>query len=302
MAHDLGEHRSTTPATGGPSGVDAAPMSTAAYNTPQQMAVAAVASGTTKANLRPANAIVGGFLAGAYIAFGGLLAIVASAGLKPDTWGGLVTLVTGVAFSLGLVLTIDRRRRTAHRQHDAGADRGAAPPGQRGPARRSNWALLTIGNLVGSLFVAYVLADRTGVIGSRGVQGRHPGSVDFARLAALDDGQGGHRERPARCSCGRWAATGWCASASGWPWPPPTSPARSSPSSSRSPRSSRSASTTWWPTCSSCRWRCSCTCRASRFVHLASNLIFAFLGNMVGAALFVAGAYWYLYLRDQPAD
>jgi formate/nitrite transporter FocA (FNT family) len=28
------------------------------------------------------------------------------------------------------------------------------------------------------------------------------------------------------------------------------------------------------------------------------NWIFAFLGNLVGAALFVAAAYWYLYARD----
>jgi formate/nitrite transporter FocA (FNT family) len=28
------------------------------------------------------------------------------------------------------------------------------------------------------------------------------------------------------------------------------------------------------------------------------NWIFAFLGNLVGAAVFVAGAYWYMYARD----
>jgi formate/nitrite transporter FocA (FNT family) len=28
------------------------------------------------------------------------------------------------------------------------------------------------------------------------------------------------------------------------------------------------------------------------------NWVFAFLGNLVGAAIFVAGAYWYLYARD----
>jgi hypothetical protein len=28
------------------------------------------------------------------------------------------------------------------------------------------------------------------------------------------------------------------------------------------------------------------------------NWAFAFLGNLVGAAVFVAGAYWYLYARD----
>jgi hypothetical protein len=31
------------------------------------------------------------------------------------------------------------------------------------------------------------------------------------------------------------------------------------------------------------------------------NWIFAFLGNFVGAAVFVASAYWYLYARDEDA-
>ena len=33
------------------------------------------------------------------------------------------------------------------------------------------------------------------------------------------------------------------------------------------------------------------------FAHTLENLIFAFLGNAVGAGVFVAGAYWYLYLQ-----
>src|SRR3978361_73149 len=76
------------------------------YNTPQLTAELAVESGAAKAALPPGRALVGGFLAGAYIAFGGLLAIVASAGLKADTWGGLIPLVAGLTFSLGLVLTV----------------------------------------------------------------------------------------------------------------------------------------------------------------------------------------------------
>ncbi len=36
--------------------------------------------------------------------------------------------------------------------------------------------------------------------------------------------------------------------------------------------------------------------------NMLLNLCFAYLGNAVGAAVFVAGAYWYLYLRSQPAD
>src|SRR3978361_769461 len=85
------------------------PQPTAApanFNTPAQVAEAAVASGTSKANLGVGKMLVGGFLAGAYIAFGGLLAIVVTAGMDPKTWGGLVTLFTGLVFSLGLILVI----------------------------------------------------------------------------------------------------------------------------------------------------------------------------------------------------
>jgi formate/nitrite transporter FocA (FNT family) len=35
------------------------------------------------------------------------------------------------------------------------------------------------------------------------------------------------------------------------------------------------------------------------------NWLFAFLGNLVGASVFVAGSYWYLYARDgeeKPSD
>ena len=46
------------------------------------------------------------------------------------------------------------------------------------------------------------------------------------------------------------------------------------------------------------------------FVHVpgvtgalvADNLVFAYLGNLVGAAVFVAGAYYYLYLQGQPDE
>jgi hypothetical protein len=32
------------------------------------------------------------------------------------------------------------------------------------------------------------------------------------------------------------------------------------------------------------------------------NWVFAFLGNFVGAAIFVSTAYWYLYLKDSDED
>ena len=54
-----------------------------ALKTPQETAHAAVEAGTTKALLSWDKALVGGFLAGAYIAFGGLVAIAVSSGLNP---------------------------------------------------------------------------------------------------------------------------------------------------------------------------------------------------------------------------
>ncbi|MDX6701762.1 MAG: formate transporter, partial [Baekduia sp.] len=30
------------------------------------------------------------------------------------------------------------------------------------------------------------------------------------------------------------------------------------------------------------------------------NWVFAFLGNLVGASIFVATTYWYLYVRNEP--
>jgi formate/nitrite transporter FocA (FNT family) len=62
-----------------------------ATKTPQEIAEAAVDTGATKAKLGWDKALVGGFLAGAYIAFGGLVAIAVSSGLNPEIWGTLPT-------------------------------------------------------------------------------------------------------------------------------------------------------------------------------------------------------------------
>src|SRR4051794_4217867 len=75
------------------------------YKTPKEIAKAGIQTGSTKARLSWDKALVAGFLAGAYIAIAGLLAIVVSAGM-PAEWGGLVTLLTGAVFSLGLILVI----------------------------------------------------------------------------------------------------------------------------------------------------------------------------------------------------
>lgn len=148
-----------------------------AYKTPDQIAVAAVASGTKKAHLPIPKMLVGGFLAGAYIAFAGLLAVDVTAGLDPAIWGGVTTLLTGAVFSMGLVLVIVAGSELLTGNMALVPIALLSRKVSVGLLAR-NWAVVLLGNLIGALFVAYVLAVQTGVIGAEG-------SASFTRLAAI---------------------------------------------------------------------------------------------------------------------
>jgi formate/nitrite transporter len=148
-----------------------------AYKTPDQIAVAAVASGTKKAHLPIPKMLVGGFLAGAYIAFAGLLAVDVTAGLDPAIWGGVTTLLTGAVFSMGLVLVIVAGSELLTGNMALVPIALLSRKVGVGLLAR-NWAVVVLGNLIGALFVAYVLSVQTGVIGPEG-------SASFTRLAAI---------------------------------------------------------------------------------------------------------------------
>lgn len=134
-----------------------------AFKTPPEITVVASDTAVTKAAMPPDKLLVSSFLAGAYIAFASLLAVVVSAGLKPESAGGLIALVTGAAFTLGLILVVV-----------AGADlltgnlmllplallQRRITPGAMG----LNLVIVFIGNAAGSLFVAYFLAVKSGVV------------------------------------------------------------------------------------------------------------------------------------------
>jgi formate/nitrite transporter FocA (FNT family) len=55
------------------------------FEDPHGITEAATAAGAAKAELAPAKALAAGFMAGAFIALGGLVAVSASAGLDPKT-------------------------------------------------------------------------------------------------------------------------------------------------------------------------------------------------------------------------
>ncbi|WP_306210070.1 formate/nitrite transporter family protein [Actinoplanes sp. RD1] len=158
---------------------------------PPEIARAAVGSGAEKAALRWDKTLVGSFLAGAYIAFGGLVAITVSAGLDPEIWGSLPTLFTGAAFTLGLVLVLIAG------SHLLTGNMLLVPISAMhgrlswGDVLR-NFSLVLIGNLAGAVFVAYFLAVQTGVIGGLGSEAGTPGALAYERLAVIAEAKGLH--------------------------------------------------------------------------------------------------------------
>ncbi len=124
-------------------------------------AISATAGAKNSANI--VNVILLSFLAGAYIAFGGLLAIIASAGmLKAGAPVGLEKFVFGAVFPVGLIIVVlaGSELFTGNVMFmTIGVLDGSASVG--GLAK--NWVISWVFNFVGALFVAYVLAYMGGL-------------------------------------------------------------------------------------------------------------------------------------------
>jgi formate transporter len=262
-----------------------------AFKDPKAVTEAGTEKGVEKAHLSWDRALVAGFLAGAYIAFGGLLAITVSAGLNPDIWGGLSTFFTGAVFALGLVLVVIAGSELLTGNMalvPLAAFRGRATIGEL--LHNFGWVLL--GNLIGSLFVAYFLADQTGVV---------PGDAAvLERLAGIAEKKGVEETeweiflRAVGCN--------WLVCLAVW-------------MAFAAEDIAGKVLAIFFPIMAFV---------ALGFDHVVANMfflpaaifvgvdgitwwtaihnwIFAFLGNLVGAAIFVAAAYWYLYGRQGPA-
>jgi formate/nitrite transporter len=266
---------------------------------PAEIAHAAVATGIKKVHLRWDKVLIGSFLAGAYISFGGLVAITVSSGLDPEIWGSLPTLFTGAAFTLGLVLVL------VAGSHLLTGNMLLVPIGAMqnrltvGEVVR-NFTLVLVGNVAGALFVAFFLAVQTGVIGSVGSDAGSPGALTYERLAAIAEAKGLH-ETPWQIFL-RAVGCNWLVCLAVW-----LSLAADSVGSK--------ILGIFFPIMAFV---------AMGFDHVVANMfflpaaifagvpdlgwddtlknwLFAFLGNLVGAVVFVASAYWYLYLRDEPS-
>lgn len=259
------------------------------FKSPAEIARTGVQTGTTKAALTWDKALVAGFLAGAYIAFAGLLAIVTSAGMDPKLWGGVQTLVTGGVFALGLVLVVIAGSELLTGNMAlvplAALDRKVTI------GRVSfNFFWVLIGNLLGSLFVAYFLAKETGVITAE---------APLARLASIAQAKG-HTETDWQIFL-RAVGCNWLVCLAVW-------------MALAAEDIGGKVLAIFFPIMAFVAMGFDHVVAnmfflpAAIFAHVPGigwddtikNWIFAFLGNLVGAAIFVSTSYWYLYVRDAP--
>src|SRR3954463_9442149 len=265
-----------------------------AFKSPPEITAAAAETGMKKADMSADKLLVGGFLAGAYIAFAGLLAITASAGLDPAKVGGVITLITGSVFALGLVLVIIAGSELL--TGNMALVPIAALARRVGLARMGfNFTFVLVGNLLGSLFVAYFLAVKTGVVTAE---------QPLARLKTIADAKGDTETdwqiflRAVGCN--------WLVCLAVW-------------MALAAEDIGGKVLAIFFPIMAFV---------AMGFDHVVANMfflpaaifagagditwgatlenwIFAFLGNLVGAGVFVAGIYYYLYGRmdaDEPGD
>jgi formate/nitrite transporter len=257
-----------------------------AFKDPEGITLAGIETGAKKGVLPFDKALVAGFLAGAYIAFASLLAITVSAGLDKAMWGGLITLFTGSVFALGLILVV-----IAGSELLTG-NMAMLPVAML--ARRAsfgglirNFVPVLIGNLIGSVFVAYFLAVKTGVVTAEAPLKR---LTEIATLKGSTESDWQIFLRALGCNwlvcLAVWMALG-------------------------AEDIGGKVLAIFFPIMAFV---------AMGFDHVVANMfflpaaifadvpdigwgdalrnwLFAFLGNFVGAAVFVSGAYWYLYGR-----
>lgn len=272
-----------------------------AFRTPDQIATTAANAGIAKANLSPDRMFGGSILAGAYIGFAGLLGVAVTSGLAPATWGTLPALIFGLVFSMGLILVVIAGSELLTGNMALLPLAVSQRPKLLGRSLMSI-VIVTIGNLVGSLLVAYVFAIKTGVIGTASSPDGSPGAVTFARLAKIATGKA-LTETDSQIFF-RAIACNWLVCLAVW-------------MAFAADDIGGKILAILFPITGFVAMGFDHVVANMFFLpaavfahvpgigwgHVANNLVFAFLGNFVGAGVFVAGFYWFLYLRGRkPAD
>ncbi len=229
------------------------------------------------------------FMAGAYIAFGGLLSIIIGGGVPgiAEENPGIAKFLFGAAFPVGLMLVV-----LAGAELFTGNNAYFMPnvlsKKQKWTAPLRNWSLVYIGNFVGAIFIAYFLTKLTGVVDSE------PWNSCVMKIAEVKTGN------PFYKTFLKGIGANWLVCLALW-------------MGMSAKHTSGKILGIWWPVMAFVTFGFEHSIANMFFIPLAmmqgaditwsafivTNLIPATLGNIVGGAFFVGTLYWYAYVKEK---
>jgi len=153
------------------------------FKTPAAIVEAVCSAGSAKARLPILKQLALGFLAGAFIAFGGLLAIVVGKGSPELAQAnpGLADLTFGAVFPLGFIL-VTIAGAELFTENCAALTSACLVGAARWRALARNWVMVYIGNFIGSLFVALFIAYWGGIVNG-GELGKAAAAIAVAKVS-----------------------------------------------------------------------------------------------------------------------
>jgi len=259
------------------------------FKTPKQIAEAACSAACTKAGLSTSKELVLGFLAGAFIGYGGLLAVVVGRGSPTiaASNAGLSKFLFAAVFPVGLMMVIISGAELFTGNCGViptGCLSGKAP--WQGLLR--NWGYVYLANFAGALFAALFLGYWTGIV--------HGGDLGAASAAiaeskvSLDWGQ----------AILRGIGCNWLVVLAVW-------------MSMAADDISGKILAIWWPVMAFVALGMEHSIANMFFIPLGmlngakvtvgqflfSNLLPVTIGNIIGGAVFVGLVYWWAYLRPE---
>ncbi len=243
----------------------------------------------SKAKYSTKKILVLSFMAGAYIAFGGLLSILIGGGVPgiAKENPGLAKFFFGAAFPVGLMMVV-----MAGAELFTGNNAYFIPnvlsKKQKWSAPLRNWTLVYVGNFIGAVFVAYVLTHLTEVVS------HEPWIKTVMGIAESKTGN------PFYKTFIKGIGANWLVCLALW-------------MGMSAQHTSGKILGIWWPVMAFVTMGFEHSIANMFFIPLAifegasiswgtfitSNLIPATLGNIVGGAFFVGTLYWYAYVKEK---
>lgn len=257
--------------------------------TPPQILEQAGKTAFAKADYSTKKILVLSFMAGAYIAFGALLAIVVGGGMPGIAAEnpGLAKLLFGAAFPVGLMMVV-----MAGAELFTGNNAYFIPnvlnKKQSWSAPLRNWALVYVGNFVGAIVVAYFFTHLTELVSA------DPWQTVVYKIAE------GKTTAPFYKTFLKGIGANWLVCLALW-------------MGMSAQHTSGKILGIWWPVMTFVALGYEHSIANMFFIPLAmfegadisvytfvvKNLIPATLGNIVGGAFFVGTLYWYAYSKEK---